>query len=280
MLSQLTDVTSDPLDMVLFGVGLRLLQLSKTGDSKFTQLLDNRNFTIQLGSEAENIARHYVINNGAFSQYAGKATEPTLTITFKDSMTGVKLLTKGDATAFMVGIQNGDVKMAGDYALLMWFNQVAKFIVPKVPEKFQPIVEQAKPLLEKATPIAKDLFAKATTLFANVAENINEKSNQSKQFYTENSQQLKDVATNTLEDIKDTANTIKNDITEKVAEIKEETQETFNEIKEKIEEKQEIVENWDTQDVSPDVKQLDEQFNDDKLETNKTTTAHANSSQS
>lgn len=193
MLSQFTDVSSDPLDMVLFGVGLRLLQLSKFGDPQFTQLLDNRNFTIQLGSETENIARHYVIDNGSFTQHAGKATEPTLTITFKDSMTGVKLLTKGDATAFMVGIQNGDVKMAGDYSLLMWFNQVAKFIVPEIPEKFQPIVEQAKPLLVKATPIAKELFSKASNLFTNLTDNLQEKNNKSKYFHEANTQSLKDV---------------------------------------------------------------------------------------
>ena len=39
--------------------------------------------------------------------------------------------------------------MSGDYSLLMWFNQIAKFIVPKVPEPLKPVVEQAKPLIEK-----------------------------------------------------------------------------------------------------------------------------------
>lgn len=244
MLSQFTDVTTDPLDVVLFGVGLRLLQLSKTGDSKFTQLLDNRKFTIQLGSDAENIARYYVIDNGTFSQHSGKANEPTLTITFKDSMTGVKLLTKGDATAFMVGIQNGDVKMAGDYSLLMWFNQVAKFIVPKVPEKLQPVVEQAKPiieqakpLIEKATPIAKDLFFKAVTLFGNINEHINEKANQSKHFYQENSQNIQQKAEEFKENLTEKAEEIKTEVVEKVAEVKEIVEEKFDDIKETTQEK-------------------------------------------
>ena len=56
MLSQLTHIKSDPLDVLLFAVGLRLTQLAKTGDDKFKSLLDNRNFTIQLGSEAEGTA--------------------------------------------------------------------------------------------------------------------------------------------------------------------------------------------------------------------------------
>ena len=34
MLSQLTQIKSDPLDVLLFAVGLRLTQLAKTGDDK------------------------------------------------------------------------------------------------------------------------------------------------------------------------------------------------------------------------------------------------------
>ena len=43
----------------------------------------------------------------------------------------------------------------------MWFNQIAKFIVPKVPEPLKPVAEQAKPLIEKTTPFAKELCSKA-----------------------------------------------------------------------------------------------------------------------
>lgn len=170
MLSQLTSLKSDPLDVLLFAVGLRLSQLAKMGDAKFKSLLDNRNFTIQMGSEAEGTARYFSVNNGSFSQHAGEASNPSLTITFKDSMTGVKLMTKGDATAFMMGIQNGDLKMSGDYSLLMWFNQVAKYIVPKVPEQLQPVVDHAKPLLVKAAPVAKDIFAKVQSLLGGNTE--------------------------------------------------------------------------------------------------------------
>ncbi len=155
---------SDPLDILVYGIGLRLTQLAKMGDPKFKKLLENRNFTIQMGAESQDIYRHFKVENGRFSQGEGKAVSPTLTIDFKDSMTGAKLLTKGDAAAFMVGIQSGDVKMTGDYSLLMWFNQVAKYIVPKIPEQLQPAVDMARPLISKATPVAKDLCDKAMSL--------------------------------------------------------------------------------------------------------------------
>ena len=239
MLSQLTQIKSDPLDVLLFAVGLRLTQLAKMGDDKFKGLLENRNFTIQLGSDAEQTSRYYQINNGTFSQHAGPAKEPTLTITFKDSMTGVKLLTKGEATAFMTGIQNGDLKMSGDYSLLMWFNQIAKFIVPKVPEPLKPVVEQAKPLIEKATPFAKELCSKAMAMIGGMSAG---KASGSSKYFNESN--TKDVnadsdseAASKLDTLKAKAAEIKDDAVEKFDELKTEAKEKIDALKEDASEK-------------------------------------------
>ena len=238
MLSQLTQIKSDPLDVLLFAVGLRLTQLAKTGDDKFKGLLENRNFTIQLGSDAEQTSRYYQINNGTFSQHAGPAKEPTLTITFKDSMTGVKLLTKGEATAFMTGIQNGDLKMSGDYSLLMWFNQIAKFIVPKVPEPLKPVVEQAKPLIEKATPFAKELCSKALAMIGGAS--AGKASGSSKYFNEANTKDVNadsETQASKLEILKAKAAEIKDDAVEKFDELKTEAKEKIDALKEDVSEK-------------------------------------------
>ena len=233
MLSQLTQIKSDPLDVLLFAVGLRLTQLAKMGDDKFKGLLENRNFTIQLGSDAEQTSRYYEINNGTFSQHAGPAKEPTLTITFKDSMTGVKLLTKGEATAFMTGIQNGDLKMSGDYSLLMWFNQIAKFIVPKVPEPLKPVVEQAKPLIEKATPFAKELCSKALAMIGGAS--AGKASGSSKYFNESNTKDVNadsETQASKLDTLKAKAAEIKDDAVEKFDELKTEAKEKIDALKE------------------------------------------------
>lgn len=238
MLSQLTQIKSDPLDVLLFAVGLRLTQLAKMGDDKFKGLLENRNFTIQLGSDAEQTSRYYQINNGTFSQHAGPAKEPTLTITFKDSMTGVKLLTKGEATAFMTGIQNGDLKMSGDYSLLMWFNQIAKFIVPKVPEPLKPVVEQAKPLIEKATPFAKELCSKAMAMFGGMS--AGKASGNSKYFNESNTKDVNadsETQASKLDTLKAKAAEIKDEAVEKFDELKTEAKEKIDAIKEDASEK-------------------------------------------
>ena len=226
------NVKSDPLDALLFAVGLRLSQLAKSGDSKFKSLLENRNFTIQMGSEAEQVFRTFAVNNGYFTQTADKTENPTLSITFKDSMTGAKLLAKGDAAAFMVGIQNGDLKMAGDYSLLMWFNQVAKFIVPKVPEPLQPFVEQAKPLIDKATPIAKDLFAKASSFFDKTEKTEKTVQGESKFFNEQNTPTNSTTTDNSvLDNLKEKAVEIKEKAEEKLAEVKHTAEEKFDELK-------------------------------------------------
>lgn len=238
MLSQLTQIKSDPLDVLLFAVGLRLTQLAKMGDDKFKGLLENRNFTIQLGSDAEQTSRYYEINNGTFSQHAGPAKEPTLTITFKDSMTGVKLLTKGEATAFMTGIQNGDLKMSGDYSLLMWFNQIAKFIVPKVPEPLKPVVEQAKPLIEKATPFAKELCSKAMAMIGGAS--AGKASGSSKYFNEANTKDVNadsETQSSKLDTLKAKAAEIKDDAMEKLDELKNEAKEKIDALKEDASEK-------------------------------------------
>ncbi|WP_019519123.1 YtxH domain-containing protein [Faucicola boevrei] len=244
-----SNVKSDPLDVLLFSIGLRLAQLAKTGDSKFKSLLENRNFSIQLGSETEQIFRTFTVNNGYFTQMSGKVDNPALSITFKDSMTGAKLLTKGDATAFMVGIQNGDLTMSGDYSLLMWFNQVAKFIVPKIPEPLQPIVEQAKPLLAKVAPFAQDLFGKATAFFDNKTKSDTAKADEkgvqgeSKYFKADDSQTQEKSESTLVDNLKEKAHELKETAENKLEEVKLEAEIKLEEGKEKLDEIKNTAEN-------------------------------------
>jgi hypothetical protein len=46
--------------------------------------------------------------------------------------------------AFMKGMQAGDIKMEGDFGLLMWFNNAAKFLQPDVPKPVRQAVKWVK----------------------------------------------------------------------------------------------------------------------------------------
>lgn len=144
------NIKANPLDALLAAVGYRLAMLAKSDDPNIAEILKDRKVSIELGSEEDGIARYYVFDNGTFQQYVGKANNPSLRIDFKDSATGLKLLTGGDVSAFMTAIQDKDMTMEGDYSLLMWFNQLAKHIVPPIPNEIKPLIKKARPYAAKA----------------------------------------------------------------------------------------------------------------------------------
>ncbi|AWT49889.1 hypothetical protein DLE54_10495 [Psychrobacter sp. YP14] len=155
------NIKANPLDALLAAVGYRLAMLAKSDDPNIAKILNDRKVSIELGSKADGVARYYVFDNGSFNQYSGSANNPSLRIDFKDSMTGVKLLTGGNVAAFMTAIQDKELVMEGDYSLLMWFNQLAKHIVPEIPAEVKPLLEKARPLAEKAQGVASQLIGMA-----------------------------------------------------------------------------------------------------------------------
>lgn len=144
------DVKSDPLDVLLAAIGYRLSMLASSDNEEFKALIADKKATIEFASDESDVARYFSFDNGQFSQHRGHADAPTLTIKFKDSMTGVKLLTKGDLSAFMTAVQDKELSIEGEYSLLMWFNKLAKHIVPAIPEELKPHIERVKPHAYKA----------------------------------------------------------------------------------------------------------------------------------
>lgn len=148
------DVKSDPLDVLLAVIGYRLSMLASSDNSDIQELLNDKKVTIEFISEESGVARSYSFDNGKFSQQSGEAENADLTVKFKDSMTGVKLLTQGSLPAFMTAVQEKKLSIDGDYSQLMWFNKLAKHIVPPIPEEVKPYLERAKPYAYKAQKFA------------------------------------------------------------------------------------------------------------------------------
>ena len=145
----LVDVSTDPLDLVLMGLVLRMKQLSRTS-AKFMELTHDRQFRIQIGTE-QGMARQILVNHGQIETVAGAAEPADFTLQFADSEQGVKMLLKGDPSAFMTGMQNGSIKMEGDFSLLVWFNKVAKLIPPKLPAPVKEKVTKVRRLIKAKT---------------------------------------------------------------------------------------------------------------------------------
>lgn len=149
------NIKSDPLDVLLAVVGYRLSMLADSDNEEFAKLLADRKVVIEIASEESDVARHFSFDNCKFEQKSGHADKADLTIKFKDSITGVKLLTKGSLPAFMTAVQEGKLSIEGDYSLMMWFNKLAKHIVPTIPEEYQPYFDKAKPYAYKAQQFAE-----------------------------------------------------------------------------------------------------------------------------
>ena len=145
----LIDVSTDPLDLLVAGLALRMKQLAHTSP-KFVELIHERQFRIQIGTDL-GLARQIIVNNGHIESVSGDAEKADFTLQFADSEQGVKTLLKGDPTAFMTGMQNGSIKMEGDFSLLVWFNQVAKLLPPKLPKPIQKKVKLIRSFIREKT---------------------------------------------------------------------------------------------------------------------------------
>ena len=145
----LVDVSTDPLDLLVAGLALRMKQLARTSP-KFIESIHERNFRIQIGTDL-GIARQIIIQDGHIDTVSGSETPADFILQFADSEQGVKTLIKGDPTAFMTGMQDGSIKMEGDFSLLVWFNQVAKLIPPKVPKPVKEKFKLARAFIKEKT---------------------------------------------------------------------------------------------------------------------------------
>ena len=145
----IVDASTDPLDLLVLGLALRMKQLARTSP-KFIVLIHDRQFRIQIGTDLD-VARQIIVNHGQIDTVSGSAEKADFILQFADSEQGVKTLMKGDPTVFMTGMQNGTIKMEGDFSLLVWFNQAAKLIPPKIPKPVKEKFKIARQFLKEKT---------------------------------------------------------------------------------------------------------------------------------
>lgn len=141
-----TDVTTDPLDLLVSVLVLRMKHLARTSP-KFIELIHDRQFRLEIGVE-NGVARQIQVDHGKISGEASTGQIADFKLQFKDSEYAVKTLLKGDPSAFMTGMQTGEIKMEGDFSLLVWFNQAAKLIPPSIPKPVKKRYRQLQHLIK------------------------------------------------------------------------------------------------------------------------------------
>jgi len=128
--------------LLLFMAG-RMQYLSHH-NAGFIALLHHRDFVIQLQTFDLNTVRYFSVKNRRIRSHAQAHATPNFVLSFKDEDYAIKTLSKASPMAFMKGMQAGDIKMEGDFGLLMWFNSAAVFLQPDVPKPVRQAIKWAK----------------------------------------------------------------------------------------------------------------------------------------
>ena len=116
---------------LLWALGRMMSKASKT-NSAFQQQLDGKDLTFMLHTLDGKVARHFVVKNNCLSSHSGTAQEPAFSLGFKDAAFGYNTMqAKNKQLAFMQGIQDKNIQIQGNTMLVMWFQGLMKYLMPK-----------------------------------------------------------------------------------------------------------------------------------------------------
>ena len=120
--------------VLLWILGRMMTKASKTNPA-FQQQLDGKNLTFMLHTLDGKVARHFVVKNNCLSSHSGTAQEPAFSLGFKDAAFGYNTMqAKNKQLAFMQGIQDKNIQIQGDTMLVMWFQGLMKYLMPRKPK--------------------------------------------------------------------------------------------------------------------------------------------------
>ncbi|OLU20437.1 MULTISPECIES: helicase [unclassified Pseudomonas] len=110
----------------------RLMAKASRDNPAFRQQLEGRDLVFQLHTLDGKVARHFIVENQRITSKRGLASAPAFAIGFKDGAYGYATLTaQNKQLAFMQGIQNKDIQIQGNPALVIWFQGLTKYLRPR-----------------------------------------------------------------------------------------------------------------------------------------------------
>ncbi|MCY1525897.1 hypothetical protein D9M68_608980 [compost metagenome] len=110
----------------------RLMTKASRDNAEFQQQLAGKDLVFQLHTLDGKIARHFIVKDLRVVSKRGTTSQPAFAIGFKDGAYGFATMSaKNKQLAFMQGIQNKDIQIQGNPALVIWFQGLTKHLVPK-----------------------------------------------------------------------------------------------------------------------------------------------------
>ncbi len=110
----------------------RLMSKASRTNPDFQQQLAGKELVFELHTLDGKVARHFTVKDQRVVSKRGAAQQPAFALGFKDAAYGFATMTaKNKQLAFMQGIQNKDIQIQGNTALVMWFQGLMKYLMPK-----------------------------------------------------------------------------------------------------------------------------------------------------
>ncbi|WP_136478762.1 helicase [Pseudomonas sp. DG56-2] len=116
---------------LLWAMGLLMAKASRKNPA-FQQQLADKDLVFQLQTLDGKVARHFIVKDMRIGSRSGTHPQPAFAIAFKDSAYGFATLqAKNKQLAFMQGIQEKNIQIKGNPALVIWFQGLMKYLKPK-----------------------------------------------------------------------------------------------------------------------------------------------------
>ncbi len=117
--------------LLLWFLGRMLRKASKSNAGLQQQLAD-KDVGFSLVTMDGKVARSFHVREQRISSAAGTLENPAFVLSFRDAAYAHQVMTaKNKQLAFMQGIQEKNIKVEGDAALVIWFQGLFKYIMPK-----------------------------------------------------------------------------------------------------------------------------------------------------
>lgn len=116
---------------LLWAMGLLMAKASRN-NLAFQQQLQDKDLVFQMQTLDGKVARHFIVKDLRITSQGGLHPQPAFAIAFKDAAYGFATLQASNKQlAFMQGIQDKNIQIKGNPALVIWFQGLMKYLKPK-----------------------------------------------------------------------------------------------------------------------------------------------------
>lgn len=110
----------------------RMLRKASAINPELQKQLEGKELGFSLLTLDGKVARSFRVSNQRITSSSGRIDDPAFTLGFRDAAYAYQVMTaKNKQLAFMQGIQDKHIKVEGNAALVMWFQGLFKYAMPK-----------------------------------------------------------------------------------------------------------------------------------------------------